>query len=142
MMMSMETFFVASHFFRRMEENCTFAKKYQNFSVHFDCTCCYIARSWICVDVQRCIAHITYIVEMTTVENSTYQVPVVDNVHSSSHLTRNLIGCYAYLFLSKLIYIDLCVGMYCNWVIYVTEYHKGCPVIGCMPYDLRYVSTS
>ena len=116
--------------------------------MHFDCTCCFIARSWICVDVQSCIAHITYIVEMKTVENSTYQVSVADNVHSSSHLTRNLSGCYVYLFLSKLIYVDLqctsslspSVGMY--WVIYVTEYHKRWPPIGYVSYDLWYLSTS
>ena len=60
LVISLDTFFVASHFFRRMEEQLHVCQKYQNFSVHFDCTCCYIARSWICVDVQRCIAHITY----------------------------------------------------------------------------------
>ena len=104
---------------------------------------------WMYRDVQS-IAHITYIVEMNNVENSTYQVSVVDNVDSSSHLTRNLSGCYAYLFLSNLIYVDLqctssfspSVGMYCNWVIYVTEYHKGCLAIRCIPYDLSCVSTS
>ena len=105
MMVSMETFFVASHFFSKNGRKLHICKEIPKLlsalRLHMLLHCRSLDLCG-CTEMYR-IYHI-YIVEMNTVENSTYQVSVVDNVHSSPHLARNLsiaMRCYVYLFLSK-----------------------------------------
>ena len=86
----LETIFVALQLFQRMEELLHTCKKntktFQCTSIAHAATLQVPGSLWMYRDV----SHISHIVEMNTVENSTYQVSVVDNLYSSPHLARNL----------------------------------------------------
>lgn len=81
LVISLETFFVASHFFSKNGRELHICKEIPKLLSALRLHMLLYRESldlWMYRDVQS-IAHITYIIEMNTVENSTYQVSVVDN---------------------------------------------------------------
>ena len=128
------------------EENCIFArntKTSQCTSIAHAATSRGPGSVWMYRDVQS-IAHITYIVEMNTVENSLIRFQLLTILKYSFFLSldQKLKQMQRLLVSDKAHgYVDLkcsssCSSLRMYWVIYVTEYLKGCPPIGYVPVDL------
>ena len=76
--MSLETFFVVPHFFKEWWNNCSFPKNTKTSQCTFIAFAATLQAPGSLL-MHRDVSHISHIVQMKTVENSTYQVSVVDN---------------------------------------------------------------